>query len=97
MDVDAVAGMIFTLVLTCLIGGFILMLPISRRLGALLESKIEGEKRGAAPVTAEVTQLAEAVRSLETELRALKERQEFTENLLTTRERQKLPAEPPAR
>lgn len=97
MDPNALAGMAFTLVLTCLIGGFVLLYPVSRRLGALLESKMEREKRGAGPASAEVTQLAESVRSLESELRMLKERQEFTENLLTTRERQKLPAEPPAR
>jgi hypothetical protein len=94
MDSNALAGMIFTLIFTCLIGGFILLYPLSRRLGALLESKMETEKGSAAPGHAEVRQLAESVRTLEAELRMLKERQEFTENLLTTRERQKLPAEP---
>jgi hypothetical protein len=94
MDPNALAGMVFTLVFTCLIGGFILLYPVSRRLGALLESKIASEKGGAALEAGEVTQLAESVRSLESEVRMLKERQEFTENLLTTRERQKLPAEP---
>jgi chromosome segregation ATPase len=94
MDSNAVAGMVFTLILTGLIGGFILLHPLTKRLGALLERRLETEGR-TAPAQAEVRRLAETVNSLEAELRMLKERQEFTENILASRERQKLPAEPP--
>jgi hypothetical protein len=93
MDPNALAGMAFTLVFTALIGGFILLYPLTKRLGALMESKMQAEKDARTPAQAEVRKLAESVRSLEEELRMMKERQEFTENLLTTRERQKLPPE----
>ena len=94
MDSNAVAGMVFTLILTGLIGGFILLYPLSKRLGALLESRLEEQKGGAKSLPAEIRRLGESVHALESELRTLKERQEFTENLLTTREQQKLPPSP---
>lgn len=91
MDSNALAGMIFTLVLTGLIGGFILIHPLTKRLGALMESKLRAEKDGAP--AAEVRKLAEAVRSLEMEVRSLRERQEFTDKLLAPREREKFPVD----
>lgn len=99
MDPNAMAGMIFTLILTALIGGFILLYPLTRRLGELLEVKMQADKGRAVPAQSEIRELIESVRSLETELRTMKERQEFTENLLatreiTTRDRPRLPAEP---
>ncbi|HEX6306807.1 MAG TPA: hypothetical protein VFZ69_01400 [Longimicrobiales bacterium] len=95
MDPIALMGMVFTLVLTLLIGGFVLLYPIAKRLGALLESRIASEKVDAGPLRAEIRKLAESMSSMEAELRALRERQEFTEQVLSTRERPKLPSEPP--
>lgn len=95
MDPNALAGMVFTLVFTGLIGGFFLLHPLAKRLGALMEAKME--EKGSAASDEDVRLLAESVRSLESELRSLKERQEFTENILTARTRQSLPGEPPAR
>lgn len=94
MDPNALLGMGFTLVLTILIGGFILLYPLSRRLGELLESKIASEKTDPGALRAELRRLAESVDTLEADLHALRERQEFTERVLSGRDRPKLPAEP---
>lgn len=91
MDSNALAGMVFTLVFTGLIGGFILLYPLSKRLGALMESKLKSQSEGAPQ--ADVRKLAEAVRSLEREVHSLRERQEFTDSLLAPRDREKVPVE----
>jgi len=91
MEPEAVAGMIFTLILVMLIGGFIVLLPLTRRLGALLESKLRPEEKGVPPSsTQELERMRDALMSIETQLRALAERQEFTEQLLAQRERASL-------
>jgi len=93
MDPNALMGMIFTLVLTMLIGGFILLYPLTRRLGQLLESRVsQGE--ASESLQGDVRRLAQTVESLELELRSLRERQEFTEKVLATRDRGRLPSEP---
>jgi hypothetical protein len=86
MDPNAVAGMIFTLLLFLLIGGFIVLLPLTRRLGALIESKAAEKKQDALPPQA-IDELVNVIRDLETQVRRLAERQEFTEQLLESGER----------
>jgi len=82
MDPMGLAGMAFTLLLAMLIGGFILLFPLSRRLGLLLEAKLN-EKRGPAAVPpVEMRQLWDAVHMLESEVQQLGQRQEFIEKLL---------------
>jgi hypothetical protein len=91
MDPNALAGMVFTLVFTGLIGGFVLLYPLSKRLGALMESKLRSQSEGAPQ--ADIRKLTEVVRSLEREVRSLRERQEFTDSLLAARDREKFPVE----
>jgi hypothetical protein len=84
MDQNAVAGMIFTLLSIMLIGGFILLYPVTRHLGKLIEQKT---KAGAgevpdAPAEGEIVQLRELIRDLEAEVGRLSERQDFFEKLL---------------
>jgi hypothetical protein len=79
---DAMAGMIFTLLFTVVIGGVILLYPITRRLGAFLEAKLEDRHTPDTRLANEVAALGEAVRGMESELRAIAEKQEFTERLL---------------
>jgi hypothetical protein len=97
MDPNALAGMIFTLMLAVLVGGFILLFPLSRRLGALLESKIADRKAPPAvgPKQEDLRKLTEIVSDLQEEVRRLAERQEFAEQLLTTRDRDRLSAGDP--
>jgi predicted PurR-regulated permease PerM len=80
MDPNAIAGMIFTLIALVLIGGFILLVPLSRQLAQLMQQRLErGET---ADQDARIASLARAVESLSEEVGRLAERQEFTERLL---------------
>ena len=77
MDPNAIAGMIFTLLLAGLVGGFILLYPVSRRLGLLLEEKLH-PKRPPPGVSADALEaLQQSVHALEGEVKRLTERQDF--------------------
>ena len=89
MDSVAIAGMIFSLLAIMMIGGFILLFPLSRRLGAVLEQRLR-EKDSAEASAEQIEELRRAVRSLEAEVRALSERQAFTDSLLDVPERPEL-------
>lgn len=82
MDPNAIAGMAFTLILTVLVGGFILLYPVSKRLGAFLESRLHDRIPQPAPTTpAELESLRNSVASLQAEVQRLSERQDFMEQL----------------
>ena len=85
MDMIALAGMLFSLILIGMVGGFILLFPISRRMGALLEQKVTG-KLGDDRALAEIKRLEAVVRSLQEEVERLGDKQAFTESLLVERE-----------
>lgn len=90
MESEVLAGMLFTIVILAMIGGFILLLPIARRLGAILEQRLnEKSVQGASAV--QIQQLQSAIRELQTELEQLAERQEFTEALLQEKKPHILP------
>lgn len=76
----ALAGMIFSLLVILLIGGFILLYPLSRRLGALLEQRLTAKP--SAGDGRELAQLRDALRALQAEVHRIGERQAFTESLL---------------
>jgi hypothetical protein len=90
MDPMALAGMIFTLITLVLIGGFILLFPLTRQLGKVLEQRLE-DKRPPALDRADVARLREALESLERQVQSLTDRQEFVEGLLRGGERVSLP------
>jgi hypothetical protein len=78
------AGMIFSLLLALIVGGFVLMYPLTKRLGKLIELRLEERKlepRGMLEVE-EVERLRGAVEALQHEVAALAERQDFAERLL---------------
>jgi hypothetical protein len=80
MDPMALAGMIFTLIVLVMIGGFILLYPLSRQLAALLHLRLE---RAEAPdPSGQIASLTRALESMRDEVERLSERQEFTERLL---------------
>jgi hypothetical protein len=81
MDPVILAGMIFSIVVLLLIGGFILVFPLTRQLGAYLEKRMlnEGPLEDA---DARTQDLARAVEALRDEVARLSERQDFTERLL---------------
>ena len=80
MDPNALAGMVFTLITLVLIGGFILLLPLSRQLAQLVHQRLD--KGQDMDQDARVASLARAVEALGEEVARLAERQEFTERLL---------------
>ena len=87
MDVDgtALAGMVFSLLCLVVIGGIILMYPVTRRLGQLLEQRVEDRKAGRAEGGVDLAALGElraTLESLEGEVARLGERQRFLEGLL---------------
>jgi hypothetical protein len=85
MDIVPLAGMLLSLLMVLIIAGSILMFPVMRRLGRLLELRIEERRGGSLPAAAveEVEELKELVRGLEAQVERLAERQTFTERLLT--------------
>lgn len=97
MDPLIAGSMVFVLVLTVLIGGFIVTFPVLRRLGALMEESIRerrasrldsgqlGELRG------EITDNRNAIETIQRQIGLLGERQEFMENLLSHQGRGQLP------
>jgi hypothetical protein len=88
MDPMAVAGMIFVLVLCAMVGGFILLIPLSRRLGRMVDLWLQ-ERRGIEP-SGEIAELRRTIQALEAEVSALSERQQFTDQLLQSRRPERL-------
>lgn len=78
MDVEFIVSLVFSLLVIVIVGGGILLFPIMRRLGRLLERRLEAE---ALPGD-ELRRLRAAVRSLTAQVHSLQERQDFTEKLL---------------
>ena len=100
VDPMALAGMIFTLILVVLIGGIIVITPLTRRLGALLELRLQEKMAGqagggnAAELKKLVAELEKEVRALREQHASLEERQQFVESLLRGGEEARpLPAE----
>ena len=92
MDSEMLAGMAFTLILAVLVGGFILIFPLSRRLGAIMEARLEEKKAPARLPDAELVALRDVVEQLGAELRRVNDRQDFIEKLLTHRAEPRLPS-----
>lgn len=82
MDPMGVAGMVFVVVMTALIGGMILLAPVAKRLGLLLEMKIResGTEKLAPPEDSQ--RLWATLDELAARVDALAERQAFDEQLL---------------
>ena len=92
MEPEVLAGMLFIVVILAMIGGFILLLPITRRLGAILEQRLN-EKSIQGSSGAQLQQLQATVRQLQTEVERLAQRQDFTEALLQEQRPPMLPGE----
>ena len=84
MDPIALAGMIFVLLLIAMIGGFLLLIPVSRRLGAVLDYWLK-EKTAASSLSSETAQARALLESVATRLETLEEKQVFMEELLSER------------
>lgn len=88
MGWEFVMPMVVSVVFILTVGGVILLRPISRRLGDLLEA-MAAERRDPG-LKEELVRLREINESLSERLALLEEKQEFTEALLKNAERPKL-------
>lgn len=80
MDPVIAAGMIFSLIVVAMIGGVILLFPITRRLGQFLEYRMS--EKGRLRDREEMERILQALHALRDDVAALAERQDFTERLL---------------
>ncbi len=84
MDPNAIAGMAFTLILALFIGGFVLLFPLSRKLGQLLEQRMGVKPQLDDDARQQIAELQHTLDGMQTELASMRERQEFVERLLAT-------------
>jgi len=89
MNPEALAGMLFTIVVLAMIGGFILVLPITRRLGAFLEYRMS--ERTKALESEERERFLRAIESLRDDVARLAERQDWMERLLQKPDKEEEP------
>jgi len=88
MDPYTLGGMIFSLIMVLIIGGFIVTFPIVRRLGGLMEEYIRERRdtrldRGElGRVEGELQHVREALETLRRQLDLVQERQDFMEELV---------------
>lgn len=82
IDILPIAGMIFSLLMVLVIGGFILLYPLSKRLGQLIELRLEERRAGGPLPSEELEELQAVVVALQAEVERLAERQAFAEGLL---------------
>ena len=82
MDIIPLAGMLFSLLMVLVIGGLILLFPISRRLGKFLELRIEERMEWDTLPKEAFNELMGVVEELQNEVQRLSDRQQFVERLL---------------
>jgi hypothetical protein len=85
MDMDLVIGVSFLLMFTLIVGGIILMFPLSRKIGLLIESRIDEKKGGVGAGSGELERVRDRLAALEEQVRAVSARQEFLDDLLVER------------
>ena len=78
-----VFSVIMTLIFAVSIGGTILLYPLTRRLGRYLEMKLEEKEALGGRTPQDWNRMAVAMESIASRLKALEERQDFTEKLLS--------------
>ena len=90
MDWDWIALMVMIMVVVATVGGVVLLLPVSRKLGGLLEAMTR-ERQDSPQVRSAIARLRQSIDTLEDRLELLEEKQDFTEDLLRDRNRKSLP------
>ncbi len=84
MDPEILAPLILTVVLTLTVGGVLLLRPIAKRLGDIVELMIRG-KQGEAE--GELRRMGDLLETVSARMALLEERQDFTERLLASPDR----------
>lgn len=76
----------FVLLLVLLVGGFVLLFPLTRRLGTYLERLLEEEGPGRRQPPAALREVRAELKELRTAVHRLTEQQAFVESLLEERD-----------
>ncbi len=80
MDWEIIAPMFATVVLTVTVGGVLVLRPIAKRVGDLMELYVRDRKEG---VESDVHHIRDLLETMNARLQLMEERQDFTERLLT--------------
>jgi hypothetical protein len=91
MNPSDVAPLVVSVVITVVIGGVLLLRPITKRLGVYLEVLAEERRRTLSATPADTQRLVSVLESLDDRVARLEERQEFTDSLLVARPERSLP------
>lgn len=92
MQLEILAPMLVTIVLILTVGGVVLLRPLSKRLGELLE--VMARERERPGVGRELERVREVLETMNGRLALLEERQDFTDALLADPDRRRLPIGP---
>jgi hypothetical protein len=79
MDWEVIAPMIATVVLTVTVGGVLVLRPIAKRVGDLMELYVRDQTEG---VESDVHHMRGLLETMNARLQLMEERQDFTERLL---------------
>ncbi len=94
MDPEILAPLILTVVLTLTVGGVLLLRPIAKRLGDIVELMLRGKQEEA---EGELRRMGDLLETVSARMALLEERQDFTERLLASPDRAKDEEEGPGR
>ena len=83
MDPEILAPLILTVVLTLTVGGVLLLRPIAKRLGDIVELMIRGKQSES---EGELRRIGDLLETVSGRMALLEERQDFTERLLASPE-----------
>ncbi len=86
MDWEFVAPLIMMVVFTLTVGGVLLLRPIAKRLGDIVELMLREKREGA---EGELRRMGDLLENVDARKRLLEERQVFTERLLGSPDRAK--------
>lgn len=84
MEWEFIAPMIVSIVLILTVGGVVLLRPLARRLGALLDVMVLEKSKTS---SVQDRSIADAIDTMNDRLSLLEERQDFTERLIASGER----------
>lgn len=80
LDWDAIAPMIIGVVFFLTVGGVLILRPIAKQLGGLLEAMAQEKQSG---LQNDVSQIRDLLETMNGRLQLLEERQDFTERVLS--------------
>ncbi|HSH75467.1 MAG TPA: hypothetical protein VLA09_07290 [Longimicrobiales bacterium] len=91
MEWEFIAPMVVSIVLILTVGGVVLLRPLAKRLSELLDSYARDREAG---VHVEMGRMRDLLETVNARLQLLEERQDFTERLLGTSEKERDPERP---